>query len=296
MKEITVTKIESPMRFDRYLRILDDSLTQGVIEKALRGGLIKLNGVKVKSSVRIKNGDVVTIKSFLINGQPNDTKHFSQNIIALADKILGSYLIEENEYFLAINKPSGLASQGGTKIDISIDHALQYLNSKGHDLRIVHRLDLDTSGVFVIAKSRNATTLLGNALQDRLCEKVYLAWVNGDVVNDAGCITSYLAKAQDTMKEVLEDEGGKLAVTDYKVLRRNNGFTMLEFSPKTGRTHQLRCHAAMNLSCPIVGDQKYSNSTSGPLMLHAYEFFIPSVVFGIDYKIQAPVPEYFKFD
>jgi 23S rRNA pseudouridine955/2504/2580 synthase len=296
VKEIIVTKIENPMRFDRYLRVVDHSLTQGVIEKALRSGLIKLNGAKAKSNVRIKNGDIVTIKLFLKDVEPNyTTKHFSQNIIALADKILGSYLIEDNEYFLAINKPSGLASQGGSKIDISIDHALQYLNMQGHDLRIVHRLDLETSGIFVIAKSRNATTLLGNALQNRLCEKRYLSWVKGDVVNDSGSVISYLAKAQDRMKEVSEGEG-KLAITDYKVLRRKHGFTMLEFSPQTGRTHQLRCHAAMNLKCPIVGDMKYGIGTSGPLMLHAYEFFVPSVVFGVDYKVQAPVPEYFNLD
>lgn len=294
LKEVIVTKIESPMRFDRYLRILDDSLTQGVIERALRVGAIKLNGIKATSNIRIKNGDVITMKNFVINESQNQNKSFSQNVVSLAEKILGEYLIEDNEHFFAINKPSCLASQGGSKIDISIDHALQYLNSKGGEFRIIHRLDLETSGVLLIAKSRNAATLLGNALQNRLCRKLYLAWVDGNVHDDSGSITSYLMKAQDIMKQVQEGEG-KIAITDYKVLKRVNSKTMLEFTPHTGRTHQLRCHAAMNLKCPIIGDKKYGHNTSAPhLMLHACEFFIPASVLGVEYRVNAQIPEYFN--
>ncbi len=295
MQEFIVTNIASPMRLDRYLRIIDENLTQGVIEKALRSGFIKLAGTKVKSDKRVVSGDVITISDHIvINEKLNSSKlHFSANIISLSEKILGQYLLHENDDFIAINKPHGLATQGGSNISLSVDHALQYLNSKGGELRIVHRLDRDTSGLLLIAKNRLAATILGNAFHDRLITKKYIAVVKGNLKDKSGCITSYLTKAQEKMREVKEGEG-KIAITEYKVLKNENDLYLVEFTPLTGRTHQIRCHAAFNLKAPIVGDAKYGTPNQRTqLLLHSHEIQIPKEVFGTAYSVIAPIPEYF---
>jgi 23S rRNA pseudouridine955/2504/2580 synthase len=171
-------------RLDRFLRQKFTYLTQGVVEKNLRKGQIKVNGKKVKAHTRINKGDVVNIANYLINENliiPQKT-FFSPAAISLADKILNEYLIFSCDQFIAINKPHGIAAQGGSKITISIDHALQYLNkTEKSQYKLVHRLDKYTSGVFIIAKNLNSAILLGEAFREKQIQKTYIAILTGDV-------------------------------------------------------------------------------------------------------------------
>lgn len=286
-KQITITNVSIPMRLDRYLRTLNDNLTQGVIEKALRNGLVKLNGKKAKSSVRVQSSDMLEVAEHLLKETTYD-KNFSPSVITLAKKLFSEYLIEENEHFIAIDKPVGLPSQGGNHITVSVDHALQYINhTEQTELRIVHRLDRDTSGVLIIAKTREAAILLGNAFKDRVIEKRYIALLHGNVHEDSGRISSHLRKNHEVVENSNEEEG-KEAVTNYRVLKRERSQTLVEFTPHTGRMHQLRCHAAFELKCPIVGDRKYgiSDTHAKRLMLHACQIRIPSSVFGVEYHVR----------
>jgi 23S rRNA pseudouridine955/2504/2580 synthase len=274
------------MRIDRYIRSIYSDLTQGAIEKALRAGCIKVSSKKIKSNYRVSDGDEISLAEYLCSTQESFDKEFSNGVKSLASKLLNEYLIEENEHFIAINKPTGLATQGGSKIVISVDHSLEYLNSNGSELRIVHRLDKDTSGVLLISKTRASSTALGDAFKNKKIVKKYLAILNGVPKNMSGTISSYLEKVEYGVIDSTPEKG-KIATTEYKVLGTKNGIAAVEFTPLTGRMHQIRCHAAYNLKCPIIGDKRYSTQSKHRLMLHAKELVIPAEVLGSMYTIEA---------
>jgi 23S rRNA pseudouridine955/2504/2580 synthase len=297
MHQITVTDITTPMRLDRYLRTIDPGLSQGLIEKATRQGDIKLNNAKVKTSDRVSAGDIIlTNDYFTINHGPRKQEYFDAAIVALADKITTIYKLYEDDNILVINKPSGLATQGGSNISLSIDHAIKYLNSKDYDLRLVHRLDRETSGVLVLAKSREAATIIGAALEQRVITKKYLAITHGSLKSEKGMISSYLSKIHDKIYEVSKnDKDAKLAQTEYQLLKSKNDIHLIEFTPHTGRMHQIRCHAAYSLKTPIVGDKKYGSMIDhSNLCLHAASILIPAQIFGKEIVARAPEPGYFK--
>lgn len=327
--EISVTP-ELPTRLDRTLRRLYPLLTQGQIEQALRKGYIKVNGQKVTAGVRVVKGDKISIAERLnLTPHSRSDRQFSASVISLAGKLLAEYLLYDHTSFMAINKPAGVATQGGSKVSLSIDDALQYLNqTEGRELRLVHRLDKDTSGILLIAKSYEASIKLTSAFKDKIIEKTYLAIVEGAPPQEQGEIASFISAKG-------EEEDSKFAVTRYRVvdinknstrhreedesptrrsslsdfqslsglpriasLARNNGYvpasslSLLEFTPLTGRMHQLRIHAK-ELGCPIVGDKKYGSGLGEKLLLHALRIRVSSEIFGKEATIEAPVPEYF---
>lgn len=293
-------------RLDRYLKRLYPELTQGVVEQLLRKGKITVNDKKIPAGYRIKDGDIITVTEQLILPTGNDRQQqiFSKPIISLAGKILSEYLIYEDEQLIAINKPAGLATQGGSKINLSIDDALKFLNNQaaeGLNYKLVHRLDKETSGVLLIAKNYPASVKLTAAFKDKIIIKKYLAVTIGSPLLTAGEITSCLSKNRNGAFEKMEEDNavGKLAITDYKVLKKANGLALIEFLPRTGRTHQLRVHA-QKLGCPIVGDRKYSNRIAGAgaesdhMLLHAKNINLPKELFGKQIVIEASLPSYFS--
>lgn len=295
MQKFTVNNIFAPMRLDRYLRTIDPSLAQGIIEKALRNGDIKLaSHAKLKASHRVQDGDIIFVSDRLSIATKIVNQSFSESTIVLADKILGEYLLYEHPEFFVINKPASLATQGGSKIALSIDHALKYLNTLNNDLRLVHRLDKETSGLLLIAKNRLAATKLAKGFKDRIIKKKYLALVSGKVDKQNGRIESSLLKIHDKM---VQHDSGKLAITDYKIMRifaeKGIDIAMIEFLPQTGRMHQLRYHAA-EIGAPIIGDKKYGSKIySANLMLHAASITIPKAIFDNEIIISAPLPMHF---
>lgn len=296
MKEILV-RLEENMRLDRYLRTIDSALSQGVIEKALRRGDIKVDGFKVTANFRVKNGSVISInKYFHINGNQGNEEEFDTSTIVLANKLISEYLIYEDENFIAINKPAKLPTQGGKNIKISIDHALSYLNSNGYNLRLVHRLDRDTSGILLIAKTRTAANRLTRAFEHHRIEKQYLAITYGNLKLDSyGQIKSYLLKIGDKITDVSEEtQDAKLAISSYELLSSSPMFNLIGFYPKTGRMHQIRAHCAYNLQTPIVGDTKYGSLyESDNLLLHAYKILVHKEIFQKEILISLDPPEYF---
>ncbi len=290
-----------PCRLDRYLKRLYPSLTQGIIERALRLKQIMVNSSKVEANLRVNSGDEIFLDDKLsLPTVVTSNKVFSNAAIILANKLLTEYLIYQNEWFIAINKPAGLATQGGSKISLSIDEALQYLNSKGADFKLVHRLDKETSGILLIAKNYLASAKLTKGFHDKVIQKTYLAISLGAPPHKEGEISGMIGKNKDGAYQIVrnDEEDGKLAITRYKLLKKlDNNLSLIEFSPLTGRMHQLRFHAKM-LSCPIIGDPKYgspeSRELSRQMLLHAKRVILPADLFGEEIIIDTELPKYFN--
>lgn len=288
MKYITVSFINIPMRIDRYLRNLCSSLTQGTVQKYIRNGNIKLHGKRIIAGTRICFGDVINVSDTIY--QMIESEKFNQNINkynvadkSLAKKILSDYLIFSCKYFIAVNKPYNLAVQGGTKINLSIDSALSYINrslEEDKQLKLVHRLDKDTSGVIIIARGHDNSVILTNAFRNRLLLKRYIAILCGIPKQKQGSISNNLNKDLLNDKKLIQvvNENGKFAKTDYKILFENNNYSLVEFTPITGRTHQIRVHSK-ELGCPILGDTKYGGQRYNRIMLHSCSIEIPKFIF-----------------
>lgn len=288
-------EIDQPVRLDRYIRRCFPSVTQGLIEKALRNGKIKLNGKRSLSNIRLANGDVISYRENLFGDKlQGSNKMFSKAIIALASKILSEYLIYSSDEFIAIDKPSGIAVQGGSKIKISIDEALQYINQRDQSqYKIVHRLDKGTSGILLIAKGHSNAAKLGAAFKERLIKKKYYAVLSSIPLQKSGKLINYIDKDRSGSFEIIKEiKGGKLAETIYKVIDIKDQFAFVEFMPLTGRMHQLRFHAKF-LGCPIVGDEKYGADKYDRMMLHAAELNIDKSIFGRVIQIKSDLPVIF---
>ncbi|XVN43388.1 MAG: RluA family pseudouridine synthase [Candidatus Rickettsia vulgarisii] len=300
---MTILNIETelPIRLDCYLKKLYPNLTQGIIQQALRQKKITVNLAKVEASVRVNSGDQIFIDDSLNLVVPeNDKKVFSVAVKTLANKLLTEYLIYQDDNLLAINKPSSIATQGGSKISLSIDDALQYLNSLGGDFRLVHRLDKDTSGILLVAKNYSSSVKLMKAFQEKLITKTYLAVTLGKLSKQEGEVSGMISKSRGGSYEIMknDEENGKLAITHYKLLefQKKSNISLIKFTPLTGRMHQLRFHAKM-LGCPIIGDVKYGSRESIVLsknmLLHAKKIILPAEVFGKEIIIEADLPRYF---
>ncbi|WP_375326654.1 RluA family pseudouridine synthase [Candidatus Tisiphia endosymbiont of Nemotelus uliginosus] len=297
----------SPCRLDRYLKRLYPGLTQGIIERSLRHKKIMVNACKVEASVRITVGDKIFLDAALhLNPQKATSKNFSDSAIILAGKLLKDYLIYQDNYLIAINKPEGIATQGGSKISLSIDDALQYLNSRGGEFKLVHRLDKDTSGILLIAKNYSSSIKLVKSFQEKIIQKTYIAVVLGNLTKNEGQIVGMIGKNRDGVYETVQDDpaNGKLAITSYRLLEvlglssiSNLKISLIEFVPLTGRMHQLRFHAKM-LNCPIIGDKKYGSleaiALSKEMLLHAKKVVLPEQIFGKEIIMEAELPHYFN--
>lgn len=297
---IYVKDLHAPMRLDRYLKSLNPQLTQGIIEKALRNKLILVNDVKATSNTRVINDNKISYHATIILENENqEAKSFSQNVIILASKLQNDYLLYEDERILVINKPAKLATQGGTNISLSVDDALQYLNTQGDDLRLCHRLDRDTSGVVLLAKNRLVADQIMHGFKDKQIKKEYLAIVTNLKDQKYGTLSSYLEpSSQEGIRRVVQTHnptsGGKIAHTSWQTLASKDNNGLLLMRPETGRMHQLRCHSLL-ISDGIVGDRKYgiTSDKSEYMMLHSHKMEIKESVLGKAYSFIAPAPQHF---
>jgi 23S rRNA pseudouridine955/2504/2580 synthase len=289
-KQFVVENI-SDIRLDRYLKKLYPTITQGVIEKSLRSRKIKLNDQKTTANTRVNAGDIIFIDLILDEQyQISHTQetHFEPNIIALANKLLTEYLLFSSDDVLIINKPHNLAVQGGSKINLSIDHALLYLNHiQNTDYKLVHRLDKATSGILLIAKNYEAARKITEGFSNKLIKKTYIAVLSSVPKNPSGIISNKIEKiaTRDGEKMALSPSG-KLAETLYTTLRDNGKYALVEFTPLTGRMHQLRIHSQL-LHCPIVGDTKYGGPKYQRMLLHALRIALPPEILGYEIKVEA---------
>lgn len=289
----------SDIRLDRYLKKIYPTITQGIIEKSLRSRKIKLNDQKTTAGARINSKDIIFI-DLILDEQYQishaQEPHFAPNIIALANKLLTEYLVFESDDILIINKPHNLAVQGGSKINLSIDHALLYLNYKQHtDYKLVHRLDKATSGILLIAKHYEAARKITEGFSNKLIKKTYIAVLSSMPKNPSGIISNKIEKiaTRDGEKMALS-ASGKLAETLYTTLCENGKYALVEFTPLTGRMHQLRLHSQL-LDCPIVGDVKYGGPKHHRMLLHALRISLPPAILGYEVKVEAPLDLFAPF-
>jgi 23S rRNA pseudouridine955/2504/2580 synthase len=298
-QETIIVELNGPIRLDRYIKRLFPLITQGEIESNLRKGKIKVNAEKVKSNFRVNIGDRIIMFAKVFDSYKACASkiHYPPSVIALSKKLFSKYFLYSDQHLLAIDKPAGLAVQGGSKINVSIDDALAYLNqTNGTDYRLVHRLDKDTSGVLVISASYDSAIKLGDAFKNKQIRKKYIAILAGIPKNAGNVIRSNIGKVKSGQYEIVqEQENGKLAETFYRVLKKNKQFSLVEFKPTTGRMHQLRVHSKA-LSCPIVGDCKYGGPACSRMLLHAETLTIPSTIFGQEIRITSKLPKEFSLN
>ena len=296
-KQFIVENI-SDIRLDRYLKKLYPTITQGVIEQSLRNRKIRLHDKKTTANIRINSGDIIFIDLILHTqyqiSHAQET-HFDPNIIALANKLMTEYLLFSSDDVLIINKPHNLAVQGGSKINLSIDHALLYLNHvQNTDYKLVHRLDKATSGILLIAKNYEVARKITQGFSNKLIQKTYIAALSSVPENPSGIISNKIEKmsTRDGEKKALTPSG-KLAETLYTTLRTKGQDALVEFTPLTGRMHQLRLHSQL-LGCPIVGDVKYGGPKYQRMLLHALSITLPAEILGYEVKVEAPLPKQFN--
>ena len=278
-------------RIDRWIKRNIRQVPQGLIEKNLRNKNITVNKLKVKSSYKLKIDD----KIYLNNFNPTLGYHLSKKkkyVPSKRDiKDSNSFIVEDNENFCVINKPYGLAVQGGSKIkknlvDLIAENKI-FLNSKPF---IVHRTDKETSGILIVAKNRKYAQLFTSLFRIRKIHKSYLSICHGEMEKNKGFFDGDLIR-YDKDKKISER-----AITNYKVLDKNTNSTLLILNPITGRKHQIR-KQLFSIGFPVIGDSKYNFpenkiNKNNNLMLHAY-----SIKFMINekkYKYTVNVPDYFK--
>ncbi len=264
----TVKHDEEGMRLDRWFRVHFPQIRHGMLEKFLRKGQVRLDGGRVKANVRLLPGQNIRVPPLGDIKDDNRTSTVApgnrQNQ-ARDREALERIVIHEDDQLLILNKPHGLAVQGGTNTLRHIDGMLAAWPSDGDRPRLVHRLDRDTSGVLVLAKTRKAATRLGEAFQKHQVEKTYWALTAGTPQPREGTITIPVAKRMvshegEGFEKMVPAEGedAKRAITDFQTLDdAGAGVGFLALRPRTGRTHQIRVHCAA-LGIPIIGDGKYS--------------------------------------
>ena len=293
-KQYKVDKDYHNSRFDRWFKSKVINLPQSLIEKIIRKNKIKINRKKPKTSHRVQFGDIVEvydISKFKISDRPQTIKYkASKKEVGIYD----DFIIENNDNFIVINKPTGIAVQSGTKsfrniIDI-LKNSKYFIDSKPY---IVHRLDKETSGVLIVAKNREFAQLFTSLFRIRKIHKTYIALTYGSVPKTLKTMEDELI-TYDNKKKIIQN-----AISHIRILKNSPDFTYVELNPITGRKHQLR-KQLYNIGNPIIGDDKYFmhrradkiKLKSKNLMLHAYK--IKFMINNVKYNFKAEYNQEFE--
>ncbi len=281
-------------RLDKYIAEKNSNYSRAIIQKMIIDEKVLVNGKKTKNSYKVTTGDVITIE----DSEPKEDFKLKPQKINLD-------VIYEDDDIIIINKEKGMVvhpgngNPDGTLANAILERCKDSLSGIGGVVRpgIVHRIDKDTSGLVIVAKNDNAHLNISKQIQERKVTKTYIALVRGNIKENEATINMPIGRSTQDRKKMAVTKKGKEAITHFKVLKRYNGFTLLEVKIETGRTHQIRVHLAQ-IGYPIVGDVVYSNGKN-PFnvkgqMLHAQklEFVHPTTNKLVSYE--APLPEYFS--
>ena len=320
VQTVIVAPDEADQRLDRWFRRRFPQVSQGRIEKMCRKGEIRLDGGRVKPAVRVQPGQSVRVPP-LPDAPPPAAAWQAERGAAVSDadaKMMRAAVLFRDEHLIALNKPAGLPSQGGSgQGERHVDALAEALRFDADEKpRLVHRLDKDTSGILLLARSRSAAAALTKAFRARETRKIYWAAVAGVPHPRMGTIRFGLVKAGGDREKMLcvhpgavdKTPGAKHATTDYAVIEAAGGrLAWTALVPVTGRTHQLRAHMA-EIGHPILGDGKYGGSRqenlgdgwgagaggalSRKLHLHARSLVLRHPMTGGMLHLTAPLPEH----
>ncbi|MBR2968350.1 MAG: RluA family pseudouridine synthase [Clostridia bacterium] len=278
-------------RLDAYLAEITE-LSRSHVQKLIEGESVTLNGSPTKSKRSLKVGDVVTVEFPEPEG------------ISLEPENIPLDIVYQDSSIAVINKQQGLTvhagsgQKSGTLVNALLYH-LDSLSGINGVIRpgIVHRIDKDTSGLLVVAKNDKAHLSLSSQIADKTCGRTYLALLSGILGKDEGRIETCIERSTRDRTMMMVSQSGRHAVTDFKVLKRYNAYTLCEFKLQTGRTHQIRVHSKY-MGHPIVGDKVYGQKTckfniEGQL-LHAFRLELNHPETGERMTFEAPLPDYFQ--
>ena len=268
-------------------------MSRETIQRMIKTGKILVNNKQEKASFKTTVGDLITLEEEI----PEE--------IELKPQEMPLDIIYEDDDMLVINKEKGIVvhpgngNPDGTLANAVMAKCKGSLSGIGGKIRpgIVHRIDKDTSGLIIVAKNDTAHINLSKQIQDRKVKKTYIALVRGVIKENEATINMPIGRSSKDRKKMAVTKDGKEAITHFKVLKRYNGFTLLEVKIETGRTHQIRVHLS-EIGYPIVGDEVYSNGKN-PFgvkgqMLHAEKLELKHPRTGKDLTFEAPVPKYFE--
>lgn len=292
----TLLPADINQRLDRWIKKYHAKIPYPLIQKLFRKKAIKVNGKWAKPDYRLQEGDDVYIPELKDSARTVPVKKPSKKIDLI------SHVIYEDDDIVAINKPQGIAVQGGTGQDSHIDGSLEQFQINENDPpALVHRIDKDTTGLLLIARHHKAAENIIQQFKDKKIQKTYYAILLGKPPHKKGKVNVPLLKrGGENVKVQVDHKNGKDATSHYEVLSTIPGYTLVALSPITGRTHQLRVHMA-HLGCPILGDGKYGGKLAQPkistkritMHLHArdLQLVLPN---GKKKTLKAPLPSHFE--
>lgn len=293
---VKVKEQHENQRIDNFLIRHIKGLPKSHLYRILRKGEVRVNKKRIKPDYRVQVGDEIRIPPLRLGVSPQPLSPNEQ-----LQKKLASRILYEDKYLLIINKPAGIAVHGGSGISLGLIEALRFMRPKEPALELVHRLDRETSGCLVLAKKASVLKELHELLRKGEVSKYYLALVKGywpkdlRVVNES--LTKFQLKSGERMVNV--DNAGKASITEFRVLKRLADSTLVEVSPLTGRTHQIRVHA-LHAGHPVVGDEKYGDKEFNKhyrqlgckrLFLHAARISFTLPTSGQKISAEAPLDE-----
>ncbi len=302
VRHFKVSDDDDGQRLDRWMKRHTPEVPFVLAQKLIRTGQIRIDGKRAKPDTRLSAGQEIRLPPVQYKEKQDGYRLRDEDA-----ELMQRAVIYDDGEILAINKPSGIASQGGNKIERHIDGMLEALvNKEGVKPRLVHRLDKDTSGVLLLARSAEMARKLGAMFAGRDMKKIYWAVTVGVPSPLQGDIRAALLKLEtgsDKDKMVIDEENGQRASTLYEVADfASSRAAFVAFMPRTGRTHQIRVHAAEMLGCPLLGDRKYGGAdaiiegpgVSGRLHLHAHSLSFRHPKTGKVMTLSAPLPDDMK--
>lgn len=271
-------------RLDNFLMYELGQVPRGLVYRLVRTGQVRVNGGRAKPMKKLKEGDEVRIPP--VAGKPPEERRLPEGMVAR----IRECIIEANDDFMVVDKPAGVAVQGGSGLSWGLMDVFARLDD---ECRPVHRLDRATSGVLVVARHHLAARELQKAFSAQTVEKRYLALLQGELAEDRVSVNAPLKKVRDASGQhrVIAADDGQTATTHFHVLERVGGYSYVEVRIETGRTHQIRAHAA-SIDHSLAGDERYNQNPAPAglkrLFLHAHYLKLP---WPSEHVFSVPLPD-----